>query len=137
MTTIERIIKQEIYCLQNHLVEHLLKSETIPIDDVENLYPEYSRWSMKQCRDWLTDHGIAWERHYDIDDLCDLIEDNSEPAEVMQWWCVSDWITKKFRDLGGVVIDNDFGTWWGRTGCGYSLEDEAILKQIASRLDSL
>ena len=51
--------------------------------------------------------------------------------EVYQWWSVSSRLAEKLSNTGEIIIDNDFGTWWGRTLCGQAIEmDGTIQKAI-------
>ena len=47
---------------------------------------------------------------------------DTEPQEVFEWWCIRDpWLQEKLIGIGEVVLDNDYGTWWGRTCTGQSI----------------
>ena len=46
----------------------------------------------------------------------------SEYYEAYEWWLITDsWVFARLREMGEVVIDNDYGTWWGRTCTGQSI----------------
>lgn len=59
----------------------------------------------------------TWE---DVENIYN--EDMEEYAEIMQWYKVSDWLVNVLGDMGEPVIRNY--CIWGRTGCGYALEDD-------------
>lgn len=69
-------------------------------------------------------------------DACrEIAQDN--PADVMEWWRVSSWLCRALRESGEVIIDNDYGCWWGRacTGQGYIMD--GTLQEIAQRYLSM
>jgi len=63
-------------------------------------------------------------------------EEQDENAEVMQWFSVSEWLAGHLKNNNGVILNNDFGYWWGRCGCGYYLEEEEILQDIIKDLNN-
>ncbi len=59
---------------------------------------------------------------------------SDNPSEAYEWWHVSPWLVSKLRGLGEIVIDNEFGQWWGRGGTGQSILADGILQAIARNL---
>lgn len=55
------------------------------------------------------------------------------PAEVFEWWRVSEWLCKELRAIGEVVIDNDYGCWWGRCTTGQGWIMDGVLQRVAAR----
>lgn len=53
------------------------------------------------------------------DQARDWSQDN--PNEPLEWWVVDSWLCEKLLEMGEVVIDNDYGYWWGRTCSGQSI----------------
>ena len=43
------------------------------------------------------------------------------PNEPLEWWVVDSWLAGKLLEMGEVIIDNDYGYWWGRTCFGQSI----------------
>ena len=54
--------------------------------------------------------------------------DNLE--NVCQWWTIDPNFRDDFIKAGELVIVADDLTFWGRTGAGYSLSEEAVLRKI-------
>jgi len=41
------------------------------------------------------------------------------PQDIMEWWFVTDdWLKRKLIQQGEPVLDNAYGTWWGRAATG-------------------
>ena len=90
---IKYIIDNQIYCLQNLLVNKLLDNDFFSYDDIKNL---------------------------------------EENDEICQWFLIDDHLGDRMEEKGAVILRNDYGCWYGRLGCGYSLEKEAIFREITS-----
>ncbi len=151
----ERYSDVEIYCCDSSLVDNLLKQAHEPNDlgpafthdAIRNLYPDPGAWDAEACREWLTDHGHEsppLQRLGDspqIDEEADEevcrteVRDHAEPAEVYEWWRVSEWLCRQLHAIGEVTIDNDYGHWWGRccTGQGYLMD--GVLQRVAAQFD--
>jgi hypothetical protein len=119
-------------------------------DRIENLYADPSAWTAERCREYLIDNGVDyiaqagdWPR-WTVDnppdaeyvdglrDVCrEHVQDN--PAEVFEWWRVSERLCQELRAIGQVVIDNDYGTWWGRCTTGQGFIMDGVLQQVAAR----
>lgn len=52
--------------------------------------------------------------------------------EVLQWWTCTSWIAEKLIEKGEVVMDNNYGTWWGRSECGGEVYMDTVIRQICS-----
>jgi hypothetical protein len=44
-----------------------------------------------------------------------------EPHEIYEWWVVTPYVRGAPCPFGEPILDNDFGTWWGRTCTGQSI----------------
>lgn len=110
--------------LQSALVDELIKREFdgFTVDDMENLYqprcPECGE-EIEELDD-ADDDGNTHKCTY-----CDWTGEESdcesEPQEVYEWWLIDRHTCHELRDIGEVVIDNDYGEWWGRTCTGQSI----------------
>lgn len=60
------------------------------------------------------------EAKYDQDDM----------QEILEWWLVSDWIADKFKEWEYPVLDNDYGTWYGRCTSGQSIAMDYVIGQL-------
>ena len=103
----QRLVEQDVYCLQNEVVETFLSKEIFDYDDIQNLY-----------------------------DPNEEENDDQYPQEIFQWWAVSDYLARKLLEAGEPVIDNDYGTWWGRTCCGQALHMDYSLQEIAGDIEA-
>jgi hypothetical protein len=72
-----------------------------------------------------------------LTELRDAVQEHSQdhPAEVYEWWLVSDWLCRQLRDAGRPVLDNDYGSWWGRTCTGQALIMDGVLQELAARYE--
>jgi hypothetical protein len=70
----------------------------------------------------------------DLREWRDAVRDNANDAEVFEWWRVSRWLCEKLREAGYVVLDNEYGYWWGRTTTGQSMEMDGVFQKIAASL---
>ncbi len=122
---------------QSGLVGELFHNDDLPYgsfdyDDIENLYPDPSDWSIEECQSWFDNNGDEWLRvDSDVDQYRDFITCNAEPAEPLEWWAVSSWFADKLRAEGECILDNDYGTWWGRTFSGESVVLDGVIQRIA------
>lgn len=94
-----------------------------------------------ECRDDETDDtlreaviaNIDDETIDGLDDWRDAVREYSSdnPQEAYEWWRVTGWLCQRLCDIGEIVIDNDFGCWWGRTCTGQSMLMDGTLQQVA------
>ena len=151
----ERLIRNEVLACQSMLVDaHLAATQRGKMpgdisthwewDDVENLYPDPSDWSPQKCWDWLREHvtkppeiekgtGENHE-HWELR-LRDAVRDHAEPAEVYEWWLITEWLAEQLRELGEPILETDYGTWWGRTCTGQGILGDGTFQEIAHKLD--
>ena len=61
----------------------------------------------------------------------EAVTDNTEAAEVLEWWLVSDWLCGELREVGEVVIDNGYGHWWGRCCTGQAIKCDPTMYLVA------
>lgn len=61
----EQLLSQEVLCCDSSLVDDLLQLSSegthlggeFSMDNVSNLYPDASDWTLEQCREWMDDHN--------------------------------------------------------------------------------
>jgi hypothetical protein len=68
----------------------------------------------------------------DIENLND--EETDEYHEIFEWWAISEWLANKFREYKEPVLDNDYGTWWGRTTTGQAIKMDSVIEDIAESI---
>jgi hypothetical protein len=118
---IKRIVDREILVLANQLGEKWEKTDGF-LDEIRNLEfcecPKcYERVPCEVTVCPYCEHECEdWDRNHD---------------EIMQWWIVTEWLQQKLEAQGEPVGEYLGLPLWGRTGCGYSLEDESAIKKIA------
>ncbi len=137
MSTLERIIDREILIVANSTAEALQVANNEWVEDCENL----SQYVCPHCGEVLpSDVPAASEDHAEYCYQCPSCSkpfDDPEmnDQEVMQWWIVTDWLAEKLLAHGEPVWVPHDVAFWGRTGCGYSLEDEPCLLAIDKEID--
>lgn len=155
----ERYQARDVLCCDSGLVDDLLKlaqlgslggvadgnlEQAFGDEEIRNRYPDPDGWTIAQCVDWLNDHGhespdVA--EPYDDDDeviteTCrEAVQENSEPAEVYEWWRISSWLCDQLHAIGEVTIDNGYGHWWGRQVTGQACIMDGTLQQVAAQFD--
>lgn len=69
-----------------------------------------------------------------LDDWREAAREHAQenPAEVYEWWRVSDWLCRQLAQHGEVTIDNGYGHWWGRCCTGQGLIMDGVLQRIAA-----
>lgn len=123
------------------------------IEDIKNLYPvipDYreirDEWDTEQCFEFLAKWGRAngapklTEENTDTleEELADYtasvaeeLSDDNEPQEIYEWWRVTDsWLASKFEEIGEPILDNDYGTWWGRTCSGQAIWLDETMQEL-------
>jgi hypothetical protein len=147
----QRIISQEILSNQTMLVNHLLsgydEANEFSIDDIENLYYtpkeellEYIENTLDntEINDLLDGLGEDWLKDLTQEILEEIAQDtglDSEPQEIYQWYLVTDWLGDNLKAIGEPVLENDYGTWWGRTCCGQAIELDGTIQKIVDNLN--
>jgi len=61
--------------------------------------------------------------------------EESQPQEIYEWWFIPDeWFKEKLLAQGEPIIDNDLGTWWGRTTTGQQIYIDGVISRIAKSI---
>jgi len=63
--------------------------------------------------------------------------EDSEPAEVYEWWAVSSYLFGKLKEQGQVVIDAGSCYVWGRQTTGQAILLDGIISRICSSMEIL
>lgn len=154
----ERYIDRDVLKCDSMLVSDLLGSNGAGMsessngdewthENVTDLYPDPSKWDAARCREWLDERGVADTDYaevpegvtespaeYWLDELRGQIQEHAEPAEIYEWWAVTEWLAGQLTAIGQPVLDNAYGYWWGRTCTGQSMEMDGTLQAIARRV---
>jgi len=94
------------------LVEGLDEQKTVTVEDIADL---------------ITDETIDG-----IDAWRDAIRDNAEPAEIFEWWLVSDWLAERLSEKGQPTLEYSGNHWWGRCTTGQAILLDGVIQEIAS-----
>ncbi len=144
----ERLFETDVLCCDSALIGALQTAwdgnpkgdhvEGFDHDDIENLYLDPSEWTAEQCQEWLVDcDGYTWhldEIAENLDHYRGKIQGLAEPAEVFEWYRVSKHLCDELRSIDEVVLDNDYGEWWGRTCTGQQLIMDGTLQKVAAAI---
>ena len=130
----ETYVERDVLCCDSALVTDMMKAEVkgFSIDDVRNMYPDPSDWDEDVCHGFLDDRGVSYDEEDDLDHLKEKIRD-CDPNEAYEWWRVTEWLAKKLDDLGEIILENDYGYWWGRGCTGQQMIMDGTLQEVARK----
>jgi hypothetical protein len=66
-----------------------------------------------------------------LDDWREAVRDHAEDAEIYEWWRVTSWFAGQLDAVGECVLDNAYGTWWGRCTTGQAYIMDGVLQRVA------
>ena len=125
----KQFVEQELFACQTLLVEEAFRCELFLWEDVENLYQQFDGQllSPNVCGDC----GESAEcLDSETGDCKKCFEDNQQTQVIYEWWLVSDWFEKKLKDQGEPILNNIYGSWWGRTCTGQAIYMDGVIKNI-------
>jgi hypothetical protein len=61
----------------------------------------------------------------------------TEPAEVYEWWLVSDYLGEKLRQEGQVILEDGNNFYWGRQTTGQAILLDGVISRITSGMEIL
>jgi hypothetical protein len=111
-------------------------------ENIQNLQTNPDDWDAAECRSWMDERGIEdddepTEEDRDDDEEADrlreIVRDNSETAEIFEWWRVNGWFAKELAAVGECVLSNNYGDWWGRCTTGQQYIMDGVLQKVAAR----
>ena len=123
---IEKFIDRDLGNCQSLLIDMLLQKEIFTCDDIENMYPDCSTWTLEKCKEWFEEYSTDLTKEeinsMDTSDIQEEIRQRIEPQEIYEWWNITNSSVKDdLLDIGEPIIDNNYGMWWGRTCTGQSI----------------
>ena len=96
--------------------------DTMTTDELRSAVGASSRW-------WdAFDDGFETVDGFSSSD--DLVRDP------LEWWRVTDLLARDLRGLGEVILETDFGTWWGRCTSGQSIIQDGVFQRVAQLIES-
>lgn len=93
------------------------------------------------CQTSLVEHLFSQEvecfHHEYIENYWDgeAEDEDADVANVLEWWLIPGDLSLALKDQGECILDNDFGTWWGRTTSGQSPYMDSAIKDIVHDLE--
>jgi len=152
----DMIVRREVLCCQTMLVEGLLHIDFdgFTIEDYIQPYYELNGEEMSESErdDYIRileddiaglDYDLRdMEGSYEYDELHDTMlkemqdrldeANDAEPEypEIYEWWLVREWFAKRLQEHGQVILDNDYGTWWGRQTTGQAIHLDKVICDI-------
>jgi hypothetical protein len=126
---LRKFVEEEVYMCQSMLVEEALKRVFFSWDDVDNLYRSFdgkllSPEACESCGQQA--ECLDSETH----ECKKCFEDSSQAQEIYEWWIVSDWLVIMLRKAGEPILNNDYGTWWGRCSTGQAILLDGVIEAI-------
>lgn len=133
---LDAFVAREVILCQSTLVEELLQKEIFLLGDIQNLYRSFDGK--------LIDPAICYFCKCQFSCLdsetgyCeDCFTNNQEMQEVYEWWVTSDWLVEKLKAKGQPILENAYGTWWGRCCSGQSIVLDYVIQDIYEETISL
>lgn len=135
---IENFVQNNIILNQSALVEHLFDTDDFQYEDIENM-------NIKKCSECGDDVRECTDEEIEAKELlqgaymctgCDATygeaaaDDLDASQEVFEWWLVSEYLARKLKERGEPVLENDYGTWWGRTTTGQAIAMDSVIEKI-------
>ena len=120
----QALLDHDVFCCQSALVDNLLKlsgeslalddsrelANAFGIDEIENLYPDPSDWTVKQCREYLDDYGNGhpdpdpWGM--DREELARFYADETGDT-LVDVFCSPEWDTADAQSFVACAIDEE------------------------------
>ena len=117
------IVENHVFVEQNQLVIRCLENGTFDYDTVSNITSYYDQKGNKLS-------GDALEEAQKSDDFDDLYHE--EHAEIYTWYLITEWLSDKLNEKGEPTLNNEHGTWWGRTTFGQLIVHDGVIHEIAN-----
>jgi len=134
---LSKFVDNNVIACQSHLVDELIahQFEGFSGEDIENYY----HFPCLDCGEPMEE--LEKDEFGDVYYRCnscgnDIKESvgSFEPKEVLEWWLVNEWLYRKLREEGEVVIDNGFCRWWGRTCSGQAIHLDGVIEDIYRKI---
>ncbi len=127
---VRQFVGIEIYACQSLLIEELLQKEIFSFDEVENLYVPFNGTKNSFALACATCAIVVDELDSETRQCEDCFRDTQEAQEIFEWWVVSDFLAEKLRAKAEPILENNFGTWWGRCTTGQAICIDYVINKI-------
>ena len=89
-----------------------------------------------QPQTWEFDYGEPFDEQIqnEIDELNDL---ESEPAEIYEWWIVTNWLAEKLEIQGQCILEYANMHFWGRQTTGQAILLDGVISRICEGMEIL
>ena len=116
------LVKDHILMNQTLLVCTCLEKGMIEYDAISNTFGYFD-----QQGNQLLDENLEEAQEGDgFDDLY-----HEEHKEIYSWYLITDWLARKLSKKGESILDNEYGTWWGRSCFGQLIVCDSVIQEIA------
>jgi hypothetical protein len=139
----EQFVNREVLACQSMLVDKLIEEgiDGFSYDDIQNMYLDYSEEIGDLESEIQFEQSLAEPDDKKIDDLMykisELADEQENPQEIYEWWLITDWFKDKLLQHGEPILDNDYGTWWGRTCTGQAILLDGVISSICKEMEIL
>jgi len=69
---------------------------------------------------------------FSIEDIENL--NDAETDEYQEIFNGANWLADKLKEHQEPILDNDYGTWWGRTCTGQAIKMDSVIEDIAESI---
>lgn len=84
------------------------------------------------------DNATTEEAEEAIQEKIDTINDlEQEPAEILEWWIVSEYLADKLEEQGECIYDNGQNKIWGRCTSGQAILLDACISYVCEGMEIL
>ena len=157
-----RFVEREVLCCASYLMDNVFKAgelnnnreiELPTYEDVTNFwqYPEYNgtyanfecgtedekNTEIARLEDLISEYDdtdISEQIQNEIDELNDL---ESEPAEIYEWWIVTNWLAEKLEIQGQCILEYANMHFWGRQTTGQAILLDRVISRICEGMEIL
>lgn len=126
---VESFVSSEVYVCQSMLVEELLNKSIFSFDDIQNLYRVFDGKLLRPNTCYSCKLSFT-SLDSETGECQDCFEENQAAQDIFEWWIVSNWLANKLKGQGEPILENDFGTWWGRTCTGQAIYMDEVINDI-------
>jgi hypothetical protein len=122
---LEEFVSREIGICQSSLIDMLLNKN----QDNGGLdgFDDEHITNYDKTREQLIDEGYTDKQINDAD-----IDNGYQ--EIFEWWTIGEWMKDQLLEQGEPILENDYGTWWGRCTTGQSISIDNVIEAIYTKL---
>ena len=129
-----RFVNENMLVCQSVLLTHLFENNVSGFswDNVTNLYDDSTEAVEEYLMHQSGLEAVAWHE-LPFDEREALAREHGfepEPQEVYEWWVVTSYVAECLSQIGQPILENDFGTWWGRTCSGQAIYMDHVIRKL-------